>query len=126
MHGVITDLKVKNIFRVKKKRALEFSPGLYYGEGIHPDDLEKLKDKIRFKPLLSNVFLLILPENDFDQIEILSSRLFIQPYYGDHPVKVVGIANDRSDAVALVLKITEDCLAIRKDCNLKEFLEWQS
>lgn len=125
MHGVITDLKVRDIFRVKKKRALEFSPKLYYGEGIHPDDLEKLKEKICSKPLLSNVFLLLLPENDSDQIEILSSRYFVQPYYGDHSVKVVGIANDHADAVALVLKITEDCMAIRKDCRLKEFLEWQ-
>ncbi|MBR4734377.1 MAG: hypothetical protein IK081_16615 [Lachnospiraceae bacterium] len=118
-------MKVRDIFRVKKKRALEFSPRLYYGEGISPDDLEKLKDKICSKPLLSNVFLLLLPENDSDQIEILSSRYFVQPYYGDHSVKVVGIANDHADAVALVLKITEDCMAIRKDCRLKEFLEWQ-
>ena len=125
MHGVITDLKVKDFFRVKKKRKVELSPNLYYGEGMHPEDLEKLMEKVCHKPLLSNVFLLLLPANESDQIEILSSKYLAQGYYATHSIRVVGIANDHDDAVSLVIKITEDCLAIRKDCNLKEFLEWQ-
>lgn len=118
-------MKVKDIFKTKKKRLLEFSPNLYFGEGISPDQLDKLKKKLLGSPLLTGVYLLVLPENDSDQIDILSSKLLIQNHYGEHSLKVVGIAGDREDAVSLVIKITEDCLAIRKDCLLKEFLSWQ-
>lgn len=124
MHGVITGLKVKDLFRVKKKRKLLFSPRLYFGEGMGPDDLEKLKEKLFHRPLLSNVFLLLLPENDSDQIEFISSKYLVQGYYAEHSLKVVGIAGSREDAISLILKMTEDCLSIRRDCKLKEFLEW--
>lgn len=118
-------MKVKDIFRVKKKRKIAFSPKLYFGEGMSANDLEALRDKIMNYPLLSNVFLLILSENDSDQIDLISSKYLAQRFYGVHPIKVVGIANDREDAVSLVLKMTEDCFTFRKDCMLKEFLEWQ-
>ena len=127
MCGVITDLKVKEFFRVKKKRALEFSPNLYFGDGMHPEDFEQIREKICKTPLLSNVMLLVLPENDSDQIEFFSSRYLAQNYYAEkeHALRIVGIAADSADATSLIIKITEDCLAVRKDCRLKEFLEWQ-
>ena len=124
MRGVITGLKVKDLFRVKKIRKLDFSPNLYFGEGVASNDFEKLRKKLLTTPLLTNVFLLTLPENDSDQIDLISSRLLVQGYFGEHPIKIVGIAGDREDAVSLVLKITEDCVALRKDCMLKEFLKW--
>jgi hypothetical protein len=126
MHGVITGLKVKDLFLVRKKRTIDFSPNLYYGEGLGSKDLEKLSDKLCTKPLLTNLFLLILPENPSDQVDILSSRYLAQPFYGEHPLKVVGIANSREDAISLIIQMTEDCLAVRKDCLLREFLQWQS
>ena len=125
MHGVITGLRVKDLFRVKKKRKLEFSPKLYWGEGMNPSDLDGLKKELTESPLLSDVFLLTLPENDSDQIDFFSSKYLIQRFYGEHAVRVIGITRDREDAVSLVMKITEDCLALRKDCSLKEYLEWQ-
>ena len=110
---------------MKKKRKLEFSPKLYWGEDMDSHDFEKLEEKLTKSPLFSDVFLLVLPENDSDQIDFFSSKYLIQRFYGDHVVRVVGIASDREDAISLIMKITEDCLALRKDCLLKEFLEWQ-
>ena len=118
-------MKLKNLFRVKNKRRLLFSPNLYYGEGIDPEKTEKLKKRLLSWPLFTKVFLLTLPENDSDQIDVLNSKYLAQGYYGDHALQVIGIAGDHEDAVSLILKITEDCLAIRKDCMLKEFLKWQ-
>lgn len=125
MHGVITGLRVKDLFHVKKKRRLEFSPKLYWGEGMDPKDLDRLSKKLTDSPLLSDLVLLTLPENDSDQIDLIPSKYLVQPFYAEHALKVVGIASDREDAISLVMKITEDCLAFRKDCSLKEFLEWQ-
>ena len=126
MRGVFTGLKVKELFRVKKQRMIEFSPNLYLGESMREKDFEKAKEQILETPLLSNVFLLTLPRGGTDQLEVISSRYLAQGYYVDHVVRVVGVAKDHEDAVALIIKITEDCLSIRKDCNLKEFCEWQS
>ncbi|MBO4749883.1 MAG: hypothetical protein J5546_06150 [Lachnospiraceae bacterium] len=89
-------------------------------------DFEKTKKKILETPLLTNVFLLVLPRGGTDQLEVISSRYLAQSYYAEHEVKVVGVAKDRDDAISLIIKITEDCLSIRKDCNLKEFCKWQS
>ena len=126
MHGVFTGLKVKELFRVKKQRMIEFSPNLYYGESMQEKEFEKAKKKILETPLLSNVFLLILSRQGTDQLEVISSKYLAQGYYAEHPVRVVGVAKDREDAISLIIKITEDCLSIRKDCNLKEFCEWHS
>jgi len=118
-------LKLKNLFCMKKKRRLLFSPNLYFGEGIDPNKMEKLREKLLSKPLFTKVFLLTLPENDSDQIDVLESKYLVQDYYANHSLRVVGIAGDHDDAISLILKITEDCLAIRNDCMLKEFLKWQ-
>lgn len=130
MHGVITGLKVKqwmrDLFRVKKKRIIVFSPKLYLGDGIERKSLGKLKKRLCKKPLVTNVCLLILSENESDQLDIISSKLLAQTFYEEHSIYVVGMARTKSEAVSLTVRMTEDCISSgRDDCSLKEFLTWQ-
>ena len=128
MHGVTVGLKINdllNLFKNKKQRLLNFSPKLYLGEGIKPSKLGKIKRKLRREPVFANVTLLVLAENRSDQLDIISSKYLIQSYYGDHMLNVAGIAKDHDDAIALLLRITQECLRSRNDCSLKEFLLWQ-
>ena len=115
MHGVITGLKIK----------LHYSPDLYLGEGINFRKLSRIKKKIFEKPLFANFCLIALAERETDQLEIISTGQLIQSFYQGQELKVVGLAKTKDDALSLVLKMTEDCLANRKDCSLKEFLSWQ-
>ena len=128
MRGVITGLKAKKwaarLFRAKKRRQIDFSPHLYLGDGIEKDGLEKLKKRLCRKPLLTSVCLLVLSENESDQLDIVDSKQLAQPFYDGQTLHVAGVARTKDDAVSLVMKMAEECLAAREDCSLKEFLAW--
>lgn len=105
-----------------KDRKLTYYPGLYLGEGISEKKLDKIKKKLRTKPLAANVFLIAAAHNPNDQLEIFDARLMAQHYYEDYEVYVVGIASDYEEAVGLVEQIVQECLRERGDCALKEYL----
>lgn len=126
MHGVIVNLKLKELLRVKERRLLEFSPNLRLGDGIKPKKLDKLKNNLQTKPLLTDVVILIISENPSDQLELIQSKELAQPFYTYHTLRVIGIAKDQGEAIGLVQKITEECLTLRGDCSLKEYVTWQS
>ena len=125
MHGVITDLKLSDLWTTEKERSLDFSPDLYLGESIKARKVDTIKKKLLTKPLLAKVTLLILSENSSDQVEILGCTQLAQKIYGEYPLSVIGLAGNRDEAMDLVVQITQDCLAARGDCSLKEFLTWR-
>lgn len=116
---------MRTFFNNEKERLLDFSPNLYLGIGIDQSSLEKLKKRLRKKPFVTNVYLIVLSENDSDQLDIISSKLIAQPVYGEHRLHVAGLARNMGEAYDLITKIAEDCLKERDDCALKEFLQWQ-
>lgn len=118
-------MRVKDIFKTEKERILVFSPKLYLGESIKSKKLDTIKRRLLTKPLLAGVTLLVLSENDSDQLDILNCVQLAQKAYGSYPLYVAGLARNHDEAVELVVRITEECLASRKDCSLKEYLRWQ-
>ncbi len=116
---------MRGIFKTEKKRQLDFSPRLYLGNGIDREHLDKLKSRLRRKPMLTSVCLLILSDNESDQLDIVYSKQLAQPVYGEYPLKIAGMARTKEEAYELVSQIVEDCLSARKDCAIKEFLAWQ-
>ena len=104
------------------ERKLNFYPGLYLGESISPDKLDKLKRELKSKPLLSSLYVLTLSQNPSNQLEIYASRLLAQPYYRKYPPYIIGIAADYDEAVSLVEQIVQECIRERGDCALKEYL----
>lgn len=103
-------------------RMLTFSPRLYLGEGIKGQKLDKIKKKLTEKPLLSGVYVLVLSRNPSDQLEILDAKQLAQKFYERHALEIIGIAKDYEDALKLVERITRECLSVRGDCRLKEYL----
>lgn len=102
--------------------ALTYHPGIYLGESIRKEKLDKIKKKLENKPLFSGVFLITLSRNASDQLEIYDAKQLVQSYYKKNPPHVIGIAGNYDEAVALVEKIVQECLNIRGDCALKEYL----
>ncbi len=103
--------------------ALKYHPNLYLGDSINVKKLDKIKKKLENKPLLSGVFLITLSRNPSDQLEIYNARQLAQSYYQKNPPYVIGLAGGHEEAVALVAKMTEECLKSRGDCCLKEYLQ---
>ena len=73
--------------------SLTYYPGLYLGESIPEEKLDKIKKRLEKKPLLSQVILLTISRNASDQLEIFSAR-----------------------------QLAQKCLKERGDCSLKEYL----
>ena len=103
-------------------RKIQYHPDLYLGEGISEKKLDKIKAELDKHPLLSGAWLITISQNRYDQLEILQARQLEQRYYEKYPVEVVGIAAGYEEAVAVVEKIVQGCLASRGDCALKEYL----
>lgn len=99
-----------------------YHPFLYLGDDISEAKLDKIKKRLKDKPLLCNAYLITVSRNPVDQLEILSAKQLVQSYYSSYPVYVVGIACDYDTAVGLVERMVQECLKARGDCALKEFL----
>lgn len=102
--------------------SLTYHPGLYLGESIRKEKLDKIKKRLENKPLFSGVFLITLSRNASDQLEIYAAKQLAQSYYRKNPPYVIGIAGSHEEAVAMVEQLVQECLKARGDCALKEYL----
>lgn len=103
-------------------RKIEYHHNLYISDGISHSKLDKIKKKLENKPLLCNVYLITFSSNPTDQLDIFPARQLAQSYYLKYPVHVVGIASDYNGAVGLVETMVRECLQVRGDCSLREYL----
>ena len=78
---------------------------------------------LKYHPRLYLVFLITLSRNPSDQLEIYDAKQLVQSYYKKNPPYVVGLSGNYEEAVALVARMTEECLNSRGDCCLKEYLQ---
>lgn len=103
-------------------KKLKFLPHLYLGDGMKPQKVDKLKKKLIEKPLLAGVYVITIALNPADQLDLFDARQLAQSFYDRRELTVVGLASDYKDALRVVERITQDCLRIRGDCELREFL----
>ncbi len=101
---------------------ITYHPGLYLGESMKGKKLDRIKKKLENHPLFSGVFVVAVSRNAHEQLEIYSARQLRWHYYAKYPPYVVGLAGNQEEAVGLVVQITAECLQIRGDCALKEYL----
>jgi len=104
-------------------KKVTFYSKLYFGEGMKDQKKGKIKRMLEKKPLFAGVYVLTFATNDSDQLEFFDAKQLAQPYYAKHPVEIIGIAKDYSDALKLVEQITQECLLKQGDCRLKEYLK---
>ena len=101
---------------------IAYHPQLYLGESIKSKNLDKIKKRLEKTPRFSRVFLIAISRNAHDQLEIYHAKQLDWSYYAKYPPYVVGIAGNQREAYALVTAIVEECLSLRGDCELKEYL----
>ena len=101
---------------------LQYHSRIYLGESISESKLDKIKRRLQKQPLLSNVYLIAVSRNPVDQLDIFAAKQLVQKYYSKYPVYVIGIAASYDEALAIVETIVQECLKVRGDCALKEYL----
>jgi len=110
------------ISREEPMPQLVYYPRLYVSEGINREKLEKLKKNLSARPHKAKAYLLTLPGNASDQLDIYESKYLRRKYYDSHPLYVIGIAEDYERAVGIVEQIAGEAWAARGDARLKEYL----
>lgn len=101
---------------------LIFCKKIYWGDGMKEKNPDKLKRKIEKNPLLSKYYIIAFSDNPNDQLDIMSARQLVQPYYSRYPLHVIGVASGYDEALAIVEKMAQECLQVRGDCALGEYL----
>lgn len=98
----------------------------YYRYLYFPKGLEKKKDKIlrrlekgKFQPF---VYLLLLPLNSSNQLEILNSAYLLQPDYPKAEQLVVGIAGSYDDALELVVTIAQEVYTETGGADIRNYI----
>ncbi len=98
---------------------MEFYKKLYVGERVK--NLRRVKSRLKKGSLVANAYVITLAAGN-DLLEIYDSKMFAQKYYRDFKRPVIGIASDYDEAVELVIKIMEESLNDRGDCDVKAYL----
>ncbi|MDR0948720.1 MAG: hypothetical protein LBM69_04290 [Lachnospiraceae bacterium] len=101
---------------------LHYHHPLYLGDSIRNEKVDTLKKKLKRDPKNAAVFLLTTAGNPHDLLDIYESEQLRWRYYQNNPPYVVGLAASKEEAILLVERIVAECLAVRGDCYLREYL----
>ena len=99
---------------------------IYIGDSLLDKNINGLLWKIRFYPKKARFFLILLSDNPSDQLDIIHSKYLASPLYRNRNLFVVGIATTHEEAVELVCKIAQECVAETGTAYLKQFLEGET
>lgn len=94
---------------------------LYVGYGLL-DKKRQIMRKINNGKLMFNKYVITLPQNDYDTLDIYPSSVLTQKWYRDSDIVVIGIAEGKEEAMDMMTLIIMDCLEQTGGVNVKEFI----
>ncbi len=106
---------------MKKKSFCRFYKGLYWGESVKNHSLVKwrlIHGKGQF-----TIYCIKRALSDADQLDIIHCAFLKQPYFLTDPAYVYGIAGSYSEALDIVVKISDEACAAGFDGRLIEYLD---
>ena len=99
-----------------------FNKNLYISADINNKKLDIIIKKLCKNKFFPGVYLITIASNNIDQLDIISTTQFVQPFYKEYIFNVVGISSNYNQALSLIEKMVNDCINVRNDCNIKEYL----
>ena len=98
----------------------------YYKYLYLSDKVKRKKDKIIRKiennKIQHDIYLLLLPGNERNQLEIIHTGFLLQPDYPKEELFVVGIANSYDAALELVEKISQEVYDNTNGANIRDYI----
>ncbi len=103
----------------------EWSGKLYMDDKVrkNPAKYKKLAESGK---LLRHCYLITLPMNEKNCMDIYSTREFWFQYYQKRTLKVIGIASSRDSAEELICEMVRDIYAVYRDIGKKEVSDYFS
>ena len=99
----------------------------YYSNLYVSERLKKKKDKViarlEKKKIQPELHVILLPECDHNQLEIVNAMYLLQPGYLREDRLVVGIAKGFDEAVELVEQISREVYDATGDLNLRDYIQ---
>ena len=105
----------------RKRGYCKFYKDLYWGEAVKNRTVVKWKLKMGSGQF--GVYCISRPEGGSNQLDIINSAFLKQKYYRYHPVYIYGIASGYSEALDIVLRISQEASIAGMDGRLLEYLE---
>lgn len=94
---------------------------LYISEELKGREKEVI-DHLEKKEFQFRIYLIALPENKNNQLEIYHSGMLNQKWYEDEDVFVVGLAKGYLQALELVRRITEETVEKTGDADIRQYI----
>lgn len=94
---------------------------LYVGYNILTEQ-NRIVEEIKRGEFQIAIYVLTLPENDYDVLEIYPSNVLIQKKYKDSDMVVVGIAGGKEEALDMMQLVIMDCYEDTGDVNVKKYI----
>lgn len=94
---------------------------LYVGYNLL-DKKRQIVRKIKNGKPMFNKYVITLPQNDYDTLEIYPSNVLIQKWYRDSDMVVIGIAEGKEEAMDMMNLIIMECLEQTGNVNVKDFI----
>ncbi len=94
---------------------------LYVGRRI-ASKKDKTIDDIDHGNYSAGVYVVILPESENSQLEIMSSLELRHDYIRRHCLMIVGLAMGKTEAESIVTHLVRDVYADRKDADIRAWL----
>ena len=90
--------------------------------GVEAWKKKRRKEYLEKKEFQFRVYLIALPENEKNQLEIYHSGMLNQEWYRDKDVFVVGLAKGYLQALELVRKIAEETVDKTGDADIRQYI----
>ncbi len=100
---------------------MRYLKDLYVSEELKGRE-EEIMEHLEKKEFQFRVYLIALPENEKNQLEIYHSGMLNQKWYRDKDVFVVGLAKGYLQALELVRKIAEETVDKTGDADIRQYI----
>lgn len=101
------------------KIALRFTDKFYTGSGLLYNE-RIAKWRLKNFVFIKDMFVLMLPENETGQLEIMKASYLKQDYYIKNPPLVVGCTGSQEEAVEIVMRLVDEQLKRTGDASIRE------
>ncbi len=106
---------------MKRKGFCEFCKNLYWGASVKNHGV--VKWKLRHGAGQLSIFCITRSLNTNDQLDIVHCAFLKQAYFREHPAFVYGIAGSHSEALDIILRISQEASMSGMDGRLLDYLE---
>lgn len=94
---------------------------LYVGYNLLERKREVIR-KIKWGKQQFNIFVITLPENNYDTLEIYPSHVLTQKYYKKSDIVILGICYGRDEALDMMKLIIDDCIADTGSVDVRAYI----